>query len=311
MRLRYFVPALLLLACTVAFLMGCQPKNKKAEDSSKALEVYVTASAQQVREKALFYGLKVETINEDTPASRLLQALLNSPTNQYYAVINPYLKRYIAGGAVSDRVNPAELDNQLRQLKQVSKAGVENVGRLEPSEKDHAKLLVFMDYQCPFCKRINPYIDSLRTRYGDKLEVEYVNFPLPMHQFAFSAAEAAECARDQHKFDPYKDELFNQQTGGLGDYTYNYIARKIGLDKKEFSQCLSLHQDRKTVRQDQYFGQYVGVNGTPTLLVNGENMMGKTPRDIEQKIDSLLGGKSEQTAINRDEPDSSDHQEDQ
>jgi protein-disulfide isomerase len=307
MRLRYSVPTVLVLICMIALVMGCQSNPKTSDDNSKELLVYVTASAQQVREKALFYGLKVKTINEDTPASQLLQALLNSPTNQYYAVINPYLKRYIAGGAVSDRVNPAELDNQLRQLKQVSKAGVENLGRLHPSSPDHVKLLVFSDFQCPFCKRINPYIDSLKSQYGNKLEVEFVNFPLPMHQFAFSAAEAAECARQQNKFEPYREELFSQQTGGLGNYTYNYIARKLNLDKKEFSQCLSLHQTRKMVRKDQYFGQYMGVSGTPTLILNGENMMGKPPQMIQQEIDTLLKGTPEQSAAaHEDSPPEAD-----
>ena len=119
-------------------------------------------------------------------------------------------------------------------------------------------MAIFSDYQCPYCKDLDTYVQkTLKPQFGDKLEIELINFPLPMHPFAFGAAEAAECARDQGRFDDYRDALFIEQPRfNLG--TFYQLSINYHLNVKEFNRCTSLHEDRKRVRQDQYFGNYMG-----------------------------------------------------
>jgi protein-disulfide isomerase len=285
--LRQSLIGILLLVGVFLFGAGCQATQESANGNSRELLVFVTQNAQQVREKALSYGLKVRVIEEDSAASQLVQALLNSPSNQYFAVINPFEKRYIAGGAVSEKVDPTEIDKLFRTLKLVSNAGVEQVDRLYPKTQGNAKLVVFSDYQCPYCKLMDDFIGQFQAKFGDKLEVDMVNFPLSSHEHAFAAAEAAECAREQGKFEPYKKGLFAQQEQ-LSEYVYGQIASRNGLDMKKFNQCTQLHAQRKTVRQDQYFGQYMGLNGTPTLVLNGQLLVGSSPEEIQSKIQDAI-----------------------
>lgn len=273
--------------------VGCQSSSSETvglaeAGNDKELLVFVTDNAVQVREKAESYGLKVKTIDAKSTASQLVQTLLNSPSEEYFAVINPVIKRYIAGGAISDEIDPFEIDNLFRRLKQVSKAGANQLQRLSPETKGNARLLVFSDFQCPFCQKMEEILPKLKSKYGENLEIDFAHFPLPSHELAFEAAEASECAREQNRFEEYKAELFSQQKS-LSDYTFQQIARKLQLDRKQFSKCLSLHQQRKKVRQDQYFGQYMGIHGTPTLVLNGEMLSGiESPEQIEERIDKIL-----------------------
>jgi protein-disulfide isomerase len=54
-----------------------------------------------------------------------------------------------------------------------------------------ATLVIFSDFQCPFCTRVEDTIRQLRTQYGNDLRVVWKNNPLPFHDKAGLAAEAA------------------------------------------------------------------------------------------------------------------------
>jgi predicted DsbA family dithiol-disulfide isomerase len=75
---------------------------------------------------------------------------------------------------------------------------------------------IFSDFQCPFCKRVEPTVDQILQEYGGKVKIVWRNFPLPFHENAMPAAEAAQEVLAQGgvaKFWAYHDLLFsNQQT---------------------------------------------------------------------------------------------------
>src|SRR6185295_19398255 len=61
-------------------------------------------------------------------------------------------------------------------------------------------IVEFSDFQCPFCSRLNPTLEQVMSKYGDKVRIVFRQYPLPMHQNAEKAAEAALCANEQGKF---------------------------------------------------------------------------------------------------------------
>ena len=73
-------------------------------------------------------------------------------------------------------------------------------------------MVVFSDFQCPFCKRVEPTLAELEKHYGKKLRVVWKNYPLPFHPDAEPAAEAAMAADAQGKFWPMHDKLFENNT---------------------------------------------------------------------------------------------------
>ena len=83
------------------------------------------------------------------------------------------------------------------------------------------------DFQCPFCKRVEPTLKGLRDKYGDKVRLVWKNEPLPFHPRAEPAAEAAMEARaekgDKGFWDAH-DKLFDDQQDLANGRTPNLDA---------------------------------------------------------------------------------------
>jgi len=54
---------------------------------------------------------------------------------------------------------------------------------------------VFIDFQCPFCGKVEETLKELRDSYGDRIRLVWKNEPLPFHPRAEPAAELAYEAR--------------------------------------------------------------------------------------------------------------------
>jgi len=130
-------------------------------------------------------------------------------------------------------------------------------------------LVEFSDYQCPFCARhVRETLPQLERDYIQTGKVRYVvrDFPLPIHQQAFKAAEAARCAADQGKFWEMRAQLFQNQ-GALGIETITQYAQTLGLDLSKFQQCMQEERHAKAIRRDLEEGRQAGVRGTPTFFL--------------------------------------------
>jgi protein-disulfide isomerase len=130
-------------------------------------------------------------------------------------------------------------------------------------------LLEYGDYECPYCGEMYPVIKAVQKHLGDRLCFSFRNFPLVnSHPHAQHAAEAAEAAGAQGKFWEMHDLLFENQDG-LDDEDIAGYASTLGLDADRLiSEVLTgLHTLR--VREDFRSGVRGGVNGTPTLFING------------------------------------------
>jgi len=149
-------------------------------------------------------------------------------------------------------------------------------------------VVVFSDFQCPFCGRVEPTLKQVEEAYGPKVRFVWKHQPLPMHPNAVPAAEAAEAAREQGKFWQMHDLLFaNQQA--LSPAGYETWARQAGLDLAKFKASIDSHRNKARIEEDSRLGSSVGANGTPTFFVNGEKLVGAQPFDaFKQLIDAQL-----------------------
>ena len=144
-------------------------------------------------------------------------------------------------------------------------------------ERDHARgpagaaatLVVYGDYECPYTRRAHQTLREVQAELGDRLRVVYRHFPLTaIHPHALHAAEAAEAAAAQGRFWEMHDRLFSRQLDladtDLGDY-----AADLGLDVAAFTRDMSEHAHLARVEEDVESGLRSGVEGTPTLFLNG------------------------------------------
>src|SRR6266446_5746633 len=130
----------------------------------------------------------------------------------------------------------------------------------------------FSDFQCPYCQRAAIVVEQLRQTYGDNVQFVVKQMPLPMHQYAFKAAEAAVIAQQQGKFWEYHDRLF--AASDLSVDALKQIAAEVGLKQDEFSQALDSDASRAAVEKDIEQAKQLGVTGTPTFFVNGKVVRG-------------------------------------
>jgi len=150
-------------------------------------------------------------------------------------------------------------------------------------------IVLFSDFQFPFCARVGPTLDEVQRTYGDKVRIVWKHQPLSFHPNAVPAAMAAEAAREQGKFWQMHDRLFASQRE-LSNDTYARLAREIGLDVRRFDESVRSGRARSRIEEDQKLASRIGAEATPTLFVNGEKVEGAVPFTmLKAGIDRKLG----------------------
>jgi len=137
-------------------------------------------------------------------------------------------------------------------------------------------LVVFSDFQCPFCSKLEPTLKELATAYGDKVRFVWKHQPLAFHENALPAAKAAEAARAAGKFWEMHDRLFGDQAS-LSDATYARYAKELGIDPARFQREVAAEATAKRIAEDRELAAASGVAGTPTLFINCRKSAGAQP----------------------------------
>ncbi len=196
-----------------------------------------------------------------------------TPKAKVYDTILKTAKAEVGGGAPSAGEPPAG---------PAKKVDVGNAPTRGPKNAP-ITVVLFSDFQCPFCGRIEPSIVELEKAYPGKVRVAWKNFPLSFHNNAKPAAEAALAAHEQGKFWEMHDILFkNQQALGAADL--EKYAKEIGLDMGKFKATMDSHKFAAQVENEMKQGSELGVSGTPAAFVNGHLVSGAQPVDAFKKI---------------------------
>ncbi|HEY7371916.1 MAG TPA: thioredoxin domain-containing protein [Polyangia bacterium] len=152
-------------------------------------------------------------------------------------------------------------------------------------------LVAFSDFQCPFCSRGELVLKQVEDEYKGKIKIAFKQLPLPFHDKAHLAAEAALAANEQGKFWQYHDKLFaNQQA--LDRPSLEKYAEELGLNMGKFKAALDSGKFKDKVDADAKEGAAVGATGTPTFFINGRVLVGAQPIDkFKSLIDEELKAK--------------------
>ncbi|KKR10404.1 MAG: DSBA oxidoreductase [Parcubacteria group bacterium GW2011_GWA2_39_18] len=195
----------------------------------------------------------------------------------------------IYGNKNSSNEGPAASDNP---LKRISVLG---------DEKASVSLIVYSDFQCPFCKKwhdetAQQIIDEY-VKIG-KVKIEYKDFAF-LGQESIKAAMATKCAKEQglENYLNYHDYLFDNQKGeNQGQFSVNNLkrfAKNLELDADKFNSCLDSNKYKDEVQKETNEGKAAGVTGTPSSLINGELIIGAQPYEVFKRAidDALKAGK--------------------
>lgn len=135
----------------------------------------------------------------------------------------------------------------------------------------------FGDYQCPPCAELHPTLKQLKTELGPKLNLVFRNLPLStLHKNALPAAQAAEAARMQNRFWEMHDLIYENQSLWATDNNprshFRKFANDLGLDVARFEADMDGDQVRFRLEADRDAAVRLGIEGTPTLLIDGRKL---------------------------------------
>lgn len=179
----------------------------------------------------------------------------------------------------------------LRPRKLQNAAALAQKGQVMGRPDAPVKIVEFSDFQCPFCARAQEVIENVRRRHPDRVAVVFRHFPLDaIHPHARTAAMASECAAEQGRFHAYHDALFARQDS-IGTRAWEAFAADAGLrDLPAFRQCVDSRRHAAAVERDARVAAELGLEVTPSLIVNGELRPGlPTEEDLERWV--LAGGR--------------------
>lgn len=141
---------------------------------------------------------------------------------------------------------------------------------------------IVSDFQCPFCARVEPTLAQLDASNAGRIRWVWHDYPLPFHQNAMPAAEAAREVRRQlgdAAFWRFHDMLF-ENSRDLSPQTIERLAGATpGLDQGAFQRAVASHQHEAAIRADmaQVDSAVGGGVGTPCFLINGQWLRGAQP----------------------------------
>lgn len=152
-------------------------------------------------------------------------------------------------------------------------------------------LVMFTDFQCPYCARLMPTVANLRAKYGKDLRVVFKHHPLSFHKRADAAAQLAieaHARRGEGAFWDAAEKLFASHRN-LDDATLEAIAKELLLNPKTTMAAIASRKHDERIERDQLLAKDVGASGTPSSYINGRKISGAgNQARFEQFIDEEL-----------------------
>lgn len=137
-------------------------------------------------------------------------------------------------------------------------------------------IVMFSDFQCPFCARAQATLKTLEGDYGKDIRFVAKHNPLPFHKEAEPAAAAAEAAGKQGKFWEMHDLLY-ENSRDLTTSKFRELAKKLRLNIRQFERDVDDSKLASKIDDDQAQAIKLGARGTPAFFVNGRFLSGAQP----------------------------------
>ena len=152
----------------------------------------------------------------------------------------------------------------------------------------------FGDFECSSCANLATFLDQLIKEYHPRVRLIFLNFPLPMHQFARDAALTAEAAGLQGRYWEMHDLLYREQAvwAKTKDVQplFDSYAGMIGVNLERFKKDVGGEQVKAKVESDQKRGEALGVKNTPTIFINNQSVppASLNPTALRAAIDAAV-----------------------
>lgn len=153
-------------------------------------------------------------------------------------------------------------------------------------------IVVFTDFQCPFCSRFAATLEKVRTFYGpEDVRIVLKNEPLEFHEYAAYAAVVGQgvfATKGADAFFRFHDAAFANQRG-IGPDAVMSWASAAGADPQVIRSGVEQRLWEQKVQGDLTLADKLGARGTPSAFINGERLSGAQPFEkVRAVIDAQL-----------------------
>ncbi|MFE3456663.1 DsbA family protein [Nocardiopsis aegyptia] len=150
----------------------------------------------------------------------------------------------------------------------------ENSRYLDQVEESPVTVVEFLDFECEACRAQFPVMEQIREDYDGRINMVIRYFPLPGHTSSEPAAAAVEAAAQQGALEEMYARMYETQAEwgeSREPQTDVFVgfAEDLGLDMDEFVATMESTETQERVASDFEDGVALGVQGTPTIFVNG------------------------------------------
>lgn len=192
----------------------------------------------------------------------------------------------------------------------VSSLPVREQTGLSFGEEGLPKMVVFFDYQCPYCRKFaTDTLPKIKRNYVDAGRIQLVmkdTLLTSFHPGALNAAQAARCVYAQggeKAYWSYMDLIMREQN--LRDSgSPNKVTRTVDLSNQDLilwagelgytiRPCIASQAFKSAVEQDTQDAQAYGVQGTPSFIINDNLVLGDQPYEVfSQALNQALCSKN-------------------
>lgn len=137
-------------------------------------------------------------------------------------------------------------------------------------------LVEFFDYRCPYCKQVEPSIDSM-LKQDPKLRLVYKEFPI-LGPVSITAAQAALAARNQGKYDAFHTAMMAAR-GNITDDTVYQVASSVGLDVAKLKHDMASPEITQELKNNLKLADALAIHGTPAFIIGDKVVPGALDLD--------------------------------
>ncbi len=189
-----------------------------------------------------------------------------------------------------DRDAPAVAQAQVEDAGQLVR---DNSRRLNTVPNSDVTFVEFLDFECEACRAAFPLVEQLRSEYGDRVNFVIRYFPIQSHFNAERAARAVEAAAQQGKLEPMYKKMYETQSQWgeqrtPADAIFRGFATELGIDMVAFDAAYNDPATLERINVDVADGEALGVQGTPTIFLDGKRLEFRSYADLSAAVEQAL-----------------------
>jgi protein-disulfide isomerase len=142
--------------------------------------------------------------------------------------------------------------------------------------KGDVTIVEFFDYRCPYCKEVQPALETL-LKTDPKLRIVYKEFPI-LGPASVYASKMALASRAQGKYMAFHHAMMSTK-GTIDESVVNRVAASVGVDVAKAKAALDAPQNAGVIKKDYALADALNINGTPAFIVGGKLISGAMSLD--------------------------------